>query len=36
MTLQFVIGKASVDHQASLLAELAKAQQAHPDDQFYY
>ncbi len=36
MTLQFVIGKASVNHENSLLSELAKAQQEHPDDQFYY
>ncbi|WP_461244378.1 PD-(D/E)XK nuclease family protein [Secundilactobacillus muriivasis] len=36
MTLQFVIGKASADHQATLLAALSKANLDHPDDQFYY
>lgn len=36
MTLQFVTGKASVDHQASLLESLAQTYQEHPTDQFYY
>ncbi|MTV81375.1 PD-(D/E)XK nuclease family protein [Secundilactobacillus folii] len=36
MTLQFVTGKASVDHQASLLRELARTYQDHPEDQYYY
>lgn len=36
MTLQFVIGEASVDHQASLLAALSQSYQQHPEDQYYY
>lgn len=36
MSLQFIIGPASMDHQAELLNALTTSLKAHPDDQFYY
>lgn len=36
MSLQFIIGPASMDHQAELLNALTASLKAHPDDQFYY
>ncbi|MBT9671332.1 ATP-dependent helicase [Secundilactobacillus kimchicus] len=36
MTLQFVTGPGSVDHQATLLDDLATTFNRFPDDQFYY